>query len=229
MSVGKFAVLYLVIALVGVVMLLYVLPAHAGFSMNRGTGDLQISSWIYILQDADIEEIIKYSPNLVVMDYSRDGTEDTVYSFDDIRRLREQGIIPIAHLSIGEAEDYRWYWKDSFYDNPPVWLGMENPNWPGNYAVKFWYPQWQNIILQYVDKIMDRGFLGLYLDKVDIYEYWADESVSEHVDMSEEGTASLMIAFVNKISRYAKRRNSSFYIFVQNAGLLSDTIVAISI
>jgi cysteinyl-tRNA synthetase len=52
----------------------------------------------------------------------------------------------IAYMSIGEAEDYRYYWQDDWYAHPPAWLRAENPDWPGNYLVAYWDPAWQGII-----------------------------------------------------------------------------------
>lgn len=34
----------------------------------------------------------------------------------------------ISYLSIGEAEDYRYYWQQNWKITPPSWLGDENPN-----------------------------------------------------------------------------------------------------
>ena len=177
----------------------------------------RVSSWVYVLQDGKIDDIIAMHPDIAVMDYSYDGTEEGVYSPEDLQRLKNAGIVPIVYISIGEAEDYRWYWEDSWYREPPPWLGRENPSWQGNYAVKFWYPQWQRIIFQYLDRVIAQGFEGVYLDKVDIYEYWADEDNGEGFYLREEETASLMIDFVEKISRYARSRKQSFYVFIQNA------------
>jgi len=54
----------------------------------------------------------------------------------------------------------------------PSWLDKENPDWPGNYKVRFWDSGWQAIIFQYLDKILAQGFDGVYLDLVDAYEYY---------------------------------------------------------
>jgi cysteinyl-tRNA synthetase len=78
----------------------------------------------------------------------------------------------LAYMSIGEAEDYRWYWQPGWKEGDPDWLGEENPDWEGNYAVAYWQEGWQSIIFQYTDIITAAGFDGLYLDKVDEYEYW---------------------------------------------------------
>jgi len=82
----------------------------------------------------------------------------------------------IAYMSIGEAESYRYYWKTAWNTNMPVWMGQENPNWHGNYKVRYWMKKWQKIIYgndnSYVKKIINQGFDGVYLDIIDAYEYF---------------------------------------------------------
>ncbi len=183
---------------------------------------VDVSSWVYVLQDAQIEHILFAHPSIAVMDYSYDGSDGGAYSRQQIIKLRENGIVPIAYISIGEAEDYRWYWDESWYNSPPSWLGRENPHWPGDYAVKFWYPEWQSIVFRYVDKVISQGFQGVYLDKVDIYEYWADEDNGEDIYLPESTTASLMIDFIKKISQYGHKKVFPFYVFIQNGETLVD-------
>ncbi len=80
----------------------------------------------------------------------------------------------LCYMSIGEAEDYRWYWDPAWETDPPSWLGSENPDWPGNYLVEYWDPEWQAIIYgspdSYLDRVVAAGFDGVYLDKVDSFE-----------------------------------------------------------
>lgn len=84
----------------------------------------------------------------------------------------------ICYMSIGEAEDYRYYWKSYWKTNPPDFLVAENPAWGGNYKVKYWDKNWQDIIYgnnsSYLKKIMDAGFDGVYLDIIDAYEFFED-------------------------------------------------------
>lgn len=79
-------------------------------------------------------------------------------------------------MSIGEAEDYRYYWDESWTVGSPSWLKEENPEWEGNYKVEYWDTNWQAIILgsenAYLDKIIDAGFDGVYLDIIEAFEYF---------------------------------------------------------
>ncbi len=88
----------------------------------------------------------------------------------------------LAYLSIGEAEDYRYYWRPEWKKNIPVFLERENPEWKGNYKVKYWTKEWQEIICgledgsgfenSYLKKIMNAGFDGVYLDVLDAAYYF---------------------------------------------------------
>ena len=93
-------------------------------------------------------------------------------------RVKQNGAarLAIAYMSIGEAEDYRYYWQANWTQQPPSWLGAENPEWEGNFKVAYWDPGWQAIIRgksgSYTAIIIDAGFDGVYLDLIDAYEYF---------------------------------------------------------
>jgi cysteinyl-tRNA synthetase len=171
-----------------------------------------VKAWGYQLQDINPAEIAANpSFQLIVMDYSSDGTEDTKFTFEEIRAIRESGIKAIAYFSIGEAEDYRFYWKPEWSNTPPAWLGPENPDWPGNYKVRFWHPDWQNIVFEYLDKIIAQGFDGIYLDIVDGFSYWMHENPEQPV------ADSLMINFIRTMRTYADAQApGAFFIIPQN-------------
>ncbi|MDA3812383.1 MAG: endo alpha-1,4 polygalactosaminidase [Spirochaetaceae bacterium] len=103
-----------------------------------------------------------------------------ILSSDQIERLKTKADggkrLVIAYMSIGEAEDYRFYWKNDWEKNPPLWMDRENPHWKGNYKVRYWEPSWQELILgkedAYLDKILKTGFDGVYLDIIDAFDYF---------------------------------------------------------
>ena len=84
--------------------------------------------------------------------------------------------IVLAYMGIAQAEDYRWYWDTNWIKNPPAWLDVnEDPDWEGDYNVRFWMPEWKSIIYgnstSYTQKLVNAGFDGAYLDLYD-YQYW---------------------------------------------------------
>lgn len=106
--------------------------------------------------------------------------DDASLTSDDIASLKVKANggsrLIIAYMSIGEAEDYRYYWDDSWNVSSPAWLGAKNPDWEGNYKVRYWDEDWQAVIYgdedAYFDRIIDAGFDGVYLDIIDAFEFF---------------------------------------------------------
>ncbi len=202
------------------VMSLVCLSAAGSFSLGSKDGKLN-TCWLYQIQKAEPEEIITSGFKIAVMDYSRDGTDENRYTKSAIGKIKAASIMPLCYLSIGEAEEYRYYWR-SEWKKKPEWLGRENPDWEGNYKAKYWHPEWQNIVFAYLDKIIEQEFSGVYLDIIDGFEYWSDEDIVEHC-LSEEDAAEKMISFVKHLATYARKRaGNDFKIFPQNGERLLD-------
>lgn len=120
-----------------------------------------------------IEAICATNYDLVIMDLFLNEEE---FSADEIEQLRNKANggkrMVIAYMSIGEAEDYRYYWQAEWKRGNPSWLDKENPKWKGNYKVKYWNAEWQEIIFDYLSRITNAGFDGVYLDIIDAFEYY---------------------------------------------------------
>ena len=164
---------------------------------------------IFALQSAGFSELKKSDFNIAVIDCDDSRLLDT-----EIRKLKEQGKSIISYLSVGEAENYRIYWQKDWKPGSPDFIEAENPAWPGNYKVRFWYQQWQEIIFSKIDEIVHLGYDGVYLDVIDAYEYFEDKgsNVLDYVNPKIE-----MVEFVKAISLRAKTINPQFLIIPQNA------------
>ncbi len=189
--------------------------------------DSDIDDFGYWINDIDKDDIKNSKYDLIIIDYSSDGSEEEEFTRNDVEDMKSSGDkekLLISYISIGEAEDYRFYWQESWDANQdgipdtsaPDWLDIENPDWEGNYKVKFWIKGWQDIIYNYLDRIMSVDFDGIYMDIIDAYEYYEDDLL--HSDW-------LMIDFVVNITNYVKAvEGSDFLIFVQNGDdLLSNS------
>jgi cysteinyl-tRNA synthetase len=116
--------------------------------------------------------------DLLIMDaFFHDGTAFTAAEIGQLRDKANGGKrLVISYMSIGEAEDYRYYWQPSWNSQEPLWMDAENPDWAGNFKVKYWEKAWQDIIFggsdAYLDKILAAGFDGVYLDIIDAFEYY---------------------------------------------------------
>jgi cysteinyl-tRNA synthetase, unknown class len=200
-----------------------VLPAREGPSLST------VKAWGYQLQRVDVPRLPP-SLDLMVVDYSRTGTEGRAWTPAEVEAIRRRPDgsrrIVLAYMSVGEAENYRFYWWSHWAAKPPNWMAAENPNWPGNFPVRFWHQGWVRNIVDanpstlerlvetrltwrkpYLDRVLEAGFDGVYLDRVDVYEMWLKERPEAQADM---------VAFVREISRYAKARKPGFLIVPQN-------------
>lgn len=204
-----------------------VLPARTGPPIAAA------KHWGYQLQRLDAA-MIPAAVDVLVVDGSVAGSG--LYARDVAALRKRDGDTPrivLAYLSIGEAESYRRYWRRAWSATPPAWLGPENPNWKGNFTVRYWDPGWQRLIVDptrleatpwqrfvsmvrptpkpAIDQIVDAGFDGVYLDRVDAYEKPLDVRHTVRSDM---------VAFVEKIADYARKRRPGFLVVPQNAELL---------
>ena len=122
-------------------------------ALQRSNYDLLIIDAFYHGELLTVEDItkLKVKPN---------GKRRLVYSY----------------LSVGEAEDYRYYWKKEYKNNPPVWLEEANEDWEGNYKVEYWHPEWKTILYKdkdsYLNKLLACGYDGAFLDVIDSFYYF---------------------------------------------------------
>jgi len=136
----------------------------------------------------------------------------------------------VAYLSIGEAEDYRPYWQLEWVSSgkrtaaAPVWLGIENPEWKGNYQVEYWNADWQKLVLPAIDDAMARGFDGVYLDIVDgfqTYEQGTDGYQDDRMNPETKQTYRRdMVAWVKAIAARAREKYPAALVIPQNGSQL---------
>ncbi len=129
-----------------------------------------------------MEKLSATNYDVLILDLFFD--QNTPFTSNDIQRLKTKANggqrLVISYLSIGEAEDYRYYWQPHWVADPPIWLDEENPEWDGNYKVRYWEPGWQKIIYgnnqSYLKKIISAGFDGAFLDLIDAYEFFENKT-----------------------------------------------------
>ncbi|NOX46061.1 MAG: hypothetical protein GXO89_03675 [Chlorobi bacterium] len=146
----------------------------------------EVSNFLYLINPSGfatkqefVDAVKATDYDLLIMDCF---FNDEIFTSGEIEQLhqKENGgrRLLISYMSIGEAEDYRYYWRAEWSSNPPAWLAGENPDWAGNFKVKYWEPEWQQIIFgnndSYLKKIIDSGFDGVYLDIIDAFEYFEE-------------------------------------------------------
>ena len=168
-----------------------IIPPVSVFHANSNsvTQLAQAENFLYLLnmhnfptKQAYIQAVCATNYDILITDlFFEDGTAFTPEEVNALKHKLNGGTrMLIAYVSIGEAEDYRYYWQEQWNNDKPVWLDQENPEWHGNYKVRYWEKDWQNIIYgnnqSYIKKILDAGFDGAYLDIVDAFEYFEERN-----------------------------------------------------
>ncbi len=119
----------------------------------------------------------------------------------------------LCYMSIGQAEDYRSYWQPQWKERPPDLAGPARSGLARGRSGQVSGPGWQGIIFgkpeSYLDQLIALGCDGVYLDRVDAYDYYKAQG--------REGAAREMVDFVIALSAYARQRSPGFGIFPQNA------------
>ena len=87
------------------------------------------------------------------------------YSVDEIAALREDGVLSLGYVNIGEVEDWR-----PFADRvDPAWELGENPLWAGHRFVDAREAGWQDLVVGTVARaVVAKEFDGLFLDMADV-------------------------------------------------------------
>ena len=159
--------------------------------MNENTNDVtqlrQAKNFLVLLnpehyktRESYIKALSETNYDLLIVDLCYDGhvllpveTERLKHKANGGKRLL------LSYMSIGEAEHYRPYWKTSWDDVRPHWLAEPNPAWEGNDKVRYWAQEWKEILYgspdAYLDRIIDAGFDGAFLDVMDAWQYFKEE------------------------------------------------------
>lgn len=178
-----------------------------------------VKSWGYQLQRLDAGALAASPFDLLVIDHAPDRVDSVEMLFrrSEIEPLKVKldgkRRVVLAYMSIGEAERYRFYWDDKWLekDSCPVWMGPVNPQWAGNYPVQYWEPQWQSLIFgqsdSYVDRVLEAGFDGIYLDRADVYDQFKSRPTAQ----------ADMVTFIGRLIDHARSINPAAIVVLQNA------------
>ena len=163
----------------------YPAPVYAENNTNIGHVS-RAKNFLYIInpekfdsKESFINAVAATNYDLIIIDFF---FNDSAFNSSDVSRLKVKANggsrLVVSYLSIGEAEDYRYYWQEDWHSTSPEWMADENSNWEGNYKVKYWNNDWKSIIYgnenSYLKKILNAGFDGAYLDIIDAFEYFEE-------------------------------------------------------
>lgn len=154
---------------------------------NNITSLTEAQNFLYLINPVNfstkqdlINAVTASNYDVLIMDLFFNDVEFTASEIIALKQKANGGSrLIICYMSIGEAEDYRYYWQSSWNNDKPAWLDDENPDWEGNYKVWYWEQDWKNVIYgndsSYLKKILNAGFDGVYLDIIDAFEYYENQ------------------------------------------------------
>lgn len=173
-------------------------PAHADRDQVK-----RAKSWSYQLT-GDMSSTKRSNADVAVVDPDHAGNAS------HYKKKSDGGVRPVlAYISIGEAEEGRRYMKGSNQS----WNTGRTQGWSGNYATRYWDEDWKRIVKARVREALDKGYDGVYLDRVDTYE-----NVK-----APGGSREQMVKLVNEVATEARSKNQNAAVIVQNAEeLLTD-------
>ncbi len=149
------------------------------------SGPKHIGSWGIQLQGSsgsggrlDASALLAAEHDLLVLDFSSDGTEQGRYFGEDIHRLkgRSDNAVVLAYLPLGGVFDYRSNWQSDWSDDglasgnltdkAPAWLGPVHPSSSSARLVRYWDDAWLETIINerrsgWADLIAAQSFDGV--------------------------------------------------------------------
>ena len=204
------------------------------------TNSLPSAPLLYQLQNLIVTQAAASAFPVIVTDYSHDGSGNGELSTQEVATLKAGGAKTVlAYLSIGEAENYRYYWNTNWLNqgandpDRPAWLGPADPQFRNNFKVRYWDPAWQSIIFgstnAYCDRILAQGFDGVYLDVIDAYEFWGPDGNLRSSQQNSNAVAD-MVTFVTNLATYARSKpgHANFFVVPQNGAALTTNAAYLS-
>ncbi len=189
-----------------------------------------MENWLYLidvnLSSETVDQIAASDYDMVVIDFISSEADNTNYPMAEVVAQLQNAPHPkkvIAYIDIGEAEEYRIYWDESWGIGNPAWIVGDDPDgWAENYPVAFWAEEWQEIWLEddgLLDQIGEAGFDGVYLDWVEAY---SDENVVTAAIDEGVNPIYAMIEFLSLISENIKDECDDCVVIAQNAAELVE-------
>jgi cysteinyl-tRNA synthetase, unknown class len=174
---------------------------------------------IYVLQGIVPSQIATAPVGPKVVDLYDDNGD--LFSSSQVALMESGGGTVLGYFSIGEAENYRSYWSSL----PNSVLGPQDPDWPGDYQVAYWSPQWLTVSENYVQTMINQGYKGGFFDVVDEAETsWAKQNAPNG---DPEGA---MVTLIQELANYAHARDPSFQLWINSSGaepmLANSTLVS---
>ncbi len=177
---------------------------------------------------------------LLILEATRVGTHETsaegeiLFDCDEVSEIRQGGKRVLGYLNLTEIEVYRDYWRDHARQTSPeglfsaAWIGPRTSD--DERLARYWTPAWEAMLLGRVDRLMARGFDGVFLD--DLLHYFSFVS-GEFLDWAGTGPgqrrttfAAAMMELVLRLTDRVRRHRPDAVVVVNNGVFLPGDAAA---
>jgi len=191
----------------------------------------EVDTWFYYLGFNDLEKnyksVLSSDYDMIVLEpvfTEKNNLNYDISKFVAALHKSKPNRLVIAYIDIGQAEEWRSYWQADWKLGNPEWIVATDPDgWEGNYPVAYWYKDWQNVFLNhksgYLQKLIDAGFDGIYLDWIEAY---SDEAVLAKAKVDGVDAVEEMVNWVARLGGYARAQRPEFLVIAQNAAELTS-------
>lgn len=164
--------------------------------------------------------------------YSDTGRE-MFFSVDEMNRISRDGARPVlSYLNVGEIETYRDYWIEALAEigsaetgSLPIWYGPHYGQ--DDRLAAYWMPQWHDLLLARVDRLMQSGASGVFLDDVlQYFSHAAETGLDWPSGTRPEGPrtapelARAMMRLVTRIAERVRAWDCEALVVVNNAAFI---------
>lgn len=196
---------------------------------------LLVKHWAYQIDRVEaagaVDRLGQSRYDMLVLDPTRTAGQSTFDSKGMVTRLHKtkgksgRRRLVLAYLSIGEAEQARYYWR-SWWKAPtakskgdPDFLLTTDPDgWDSVYPVAYWDARWKKILVRDADsmlsKVLADGYDGVYMDWVEAFYH---KQVAGAAKAVGKDPAAEMIALIRELGAAARKQRSGFILVAQNA------------
>jgi cysteinyl-tRNA synthetase, unknown class len=175
-----------------------------------------ITSWVYQLQgyrQGRLDALVRAPHHLAVIDLARDAGTD-FFRREEIDAVRASGKIVLAYFEIGSIEDFRPEYRPLRGGAGDLILNRWD-EWPEEHFVRYWDPRWWELVVEpRIDRALEAGFDGAYLDTPLAYE---EVDLSLVPGQTRDSLAGAMVDLIVRISDYAKSERPGFLVVPQNS------------
>lgn len=147
-----------------------------------------VQNWLYLIDSqyftSKFDFLFKINMTMydmfVISPYFQTSTKIVSYTARELNSIKTKKNgggkrLVICYLSIAEAAHYMPYWKSSWLPCNGF-MDDQNPDFPGEYRVKYWELEWKKILYgtneSLIDSFIASGCDGAYLDGTDVYLYF---------------------------------------------------------